>query len=182
MLSLWVIRHADTEWTMSGRHTGHTDIPLTGAGRSAAVALRERLAGHEWTEVLTSPLQRARDTCSLAGLEGVLREELREWHYGDYEGESTPQIRRRRPDWDLWRDGCPGGETAVDVGARADRLIASLPAEGEVVVFSHGHLLRVLAARWLGLEPQAGALFALAPGGHGVLGWERERRVLRGWG
>lgn len=181
-VELWVVRHADTEWTATGQHTGRTDIPLTHDGRGAAVALRERLVGLEWDLVHTSPLKRARDTCSLAGLDGEDREELVEWDYGSYEGETTAQIRERRPDWDLWRHGAPGGEDAAAVGRRADLLLASLPDEGRVVVFSHGHVLRVLAARWLGLAPEHGALFALAPGGIGILGWERERRVLRAWG
>ncbi|MGI8559730.1 MAG: histidine phosphatase family protein [Solirubrobacteraceae bacterium] len=180
---LWVVRHADTDWSNIGRHTGRTNIPLSRGGRETPAALRERLQGQAWDLVHTSPLERARDTCRLAGFEGAERDELVEWDYGSYEGETTPQIRERRPDWDLWRHGAPGGEDAAAVGRRVDRLLGSLPDDaGKVVIFSHGHVLRVLAARWLGLAPEHGALFALAPGGIGVLGWERERRVMRSWG
>ncbi|GAC1435589.1 MAG: histidine phosphatase family protein [Solirubrobacteraceae bacterium] len=181
-MTIWVVRHADTEWTATGQHTGRTDLPLTAAGRRAAEALRERLDRPSWAQILTSPLRRARDTCRLAGLEGAECEHLLEWDYGAYEGRTTAEIRAERADWDLWRHGCPDGEDAGAVGARADVLLASLPTDGDVLVFSHGHLLRVLTARWLGLEPSGGALFALAPGGVGILGWERDRRVLRGWG
>jgi probable phosphoglycerate mutase len=183
MGEVYAVRHADTAWTASGQHTGRrTDIPLTEPGREAAIALRERLAGHEFALVLTSPLKRALETCELAGFEGVPNSDLEEWDYGEYEGITTPQIREQCADWDLWRDGCPGGENAAEVGARADRVLEQLPEDGDVLLFSHGHILRVLTARWLRLEPEGGALFALAPGGIGVLGWERERRVLRGWG
>jgi probable phosphoglycerate mutase len=182
MNELWIVRHADTEWTASGQHTSRTDLPLTEAGRAAARALRERLAGHEFALVLCSPLQRARETCELVGLAAQDEPRLTEWDYGEYEGMTTPQIRAARPDWDLWRDGCPGGEDAAQVGRRIEALLASLPGEGDVALFSHGHALRVLTARWLGLEAADGALFALAPGAIGVLGYERERHVLRAWG
>jgi len=179
---LWIVRHADTEWSASGQHTSRTDLPLTAAGRAAALALRDRLAGRDFALVLCSPLKRARETCELAGLTARDEPRLREWDYGDYEGMTTPEIRATRPGWDLWRDGCPGGEDAAAVGERIDAVLAALPDTGDVALFSHGHALRVLTARWLGLEPADGALFALPPGAIGVLGYERERRVLRGWG
>jgi broad specificity phosphatase PhoE len=177
-------RHGETEWSRDGRHTGRTDIPLTEAGRREAERLREPLSGRRFQAVLSSPLARALDSARLAGFaDGVeLRDELREWDYGDYEGISTPDIRRRRPDWYLWRDGCPGGETAADVGARADRVVAELVAlDGDAVVFAHGHVLRVLAARWVELPPEDGGLIALSTGTLSELGWERETRVIRLW-
>lgn len=176
---LVIVRHADTDWTVSGQHTGRTDLALNEAGRAKALGLRERLAGRRFAEVWSSPLERARETARLIGFEPLARAELAEWDYGAYEGLSTEQIEERSPGWDLWRDGCPGGENAAAVGARADAVLAALPAIGDVLVFSHGHLLRVLIARWLGLEPPCGALFVLAPAAVGVLGHEHERRVLR---
>ena len=181
---VWLIRHGETEWSRSGRHTGRTDIALTDAGREAARALARRLAGTAFTAVLTSPLRRALDTCELAGLgrraEPV--DDLREWDYGDDEGRTTVEIRADRPGWTVWRDGCPGGETAADVGARADRVIGRLLAEaGPVAVFGHGHALRVLAARWTGLPPEAGAALALGTAALSRLGWEREQAVIEQW-
>jgi broad specificity phosphatase PhoE len=177
-------RHGATEWSRDGRHTGRTDIPLTDDGRREAELLRRPLSGRRVAAVMSSPLARALDTARLAGFaDGVeLRDELMEWDYGDYEGISTPDIRRERPDWYLWRDGCPGGETAADVGARVDRVIADLVAlDGDAAVFAHGHVLRVLAARWVELAPEAGALIALSTGTLSELGWERETRVIRLW-
>jgi probable phosphoglycerate mutase len=144
----------------------------------------EWLAGRTFARVLTSPLGRALETCRLAGLgdRAEPREELLEWDYGEYEGVTTAQIRERRPDWYLWRDGCPGGESAVDVGRRVDGLVAELrEADGDAAVFAHGHVLRVLTARWLGLDPEKGALFALATATLSALGWERETAVIRVW-
>jgi probable phosphoglycerate mutase len=183
-VELVVVRHADTDWTQSGQHTGHTDIPLNGAGRAAASALPARLAAWSFAEVWCSPLQRARETCEIAGYgkRAELRPELIEWDYGAYEGVTTKEIQAERPDWDLWRDGAPGGEDAAAVGARADLVLAGVGDSGVVLVFSHGHFLRVLIARWLSLEPVQGALFLLAPGALGVLGHERDRRVLRALG
>jgi broad specificity phosphatase PhoE len=175
---LVIVRHADTEWTVSGRHTGRTDIPLSGAGRQKAAALAPRLAGRSFAAVWSSPRSRARETARLAGFDAVVHDELAEWDYGDYEGLTTAQIVERRPGWDLWRDGCPGGEDAVAVGARADAMLAKLPPEGDVLAFSHGHLLRTLTARRLGLHPTAGALFLIAPGAIGTLGHEHGRNVL----
>ena len=149
-----------TEWSITGRHTGRTDIPLTEDGRRVARALEEPLREWSFTHVLTSPLVRARETCTLAGLGATaqVRPELAEWDYGDYEGLTTVEIRQARPDWDLWRDGCPGGETADDVGARIDRLLSEVQTlHGNVACFAHGHVLRVLGARWIGLPPRDGA-------------------------
>jgi broad specificity phosphatase PhoE len=181
---LWLVRHAQTEWSEAGRHTGRTDIPLTEAGRAKARELREELGGRSFALVLTSPLSRARDTCELAGYgaEAQLRDDLMEWDYGEYEGISTPDIRRQRPGWSLWRDGCPGGERAAEVGARVDRVIAeALQAAGAVALFAHGHVLRVLAARWLEQPPELGARLALGTAAISVLGSEREVRALRAW-
>jgi probable phosphoglycerate mutase len=184
MREAWLIRHAETEWTKSRQHTGVTDIPLTEAGREAARALAPRLAGHEFALVLVSPLSRARVTAELAGFGNVaqVREELREWDYGDYEGVTTQDIRAKRPGWYLWRDGAPNGETADDVGARVDPVIAEIDAvDGDVAIFAHGHLLRALGARWVGEHASFGGRLALDPGTISRLGYEREVRVLRAW-
>jgi broad specificity phosphatase PhoE len=181
---LVLVRHGETEWSRSGKHTGRTDMPLTEEGRVQAELLGTSLAGIQFECVYTSPLSRAIDTCRLAGLEGAaeVREELLEWDYGDYEGRTTPEIREERSGWLLWRDGSPGGETAAAVGARADRLLADLGSlDGAAALFAHGHVLRVLAARWLGLAPECGALLRLDTATVSVLGWERELAVLRRW-
>jgi probable phosphoglycerate mutase len=146
--------------------------------------LAEVLAGRSYSLVLCSPLRRAVETCELAGFGdvAVLCDDLHEWDYGEYEGLTTPQIREKRPDWDLWRDGCPGGETPVEVGRRADRVLERLrDAGGNGLAFAHGHILRVVTARWLGMGVAAGARFALSAGGVGVLGFERETEVLQRW-
>jgi probable phosphoglycerate mutase len=179
-----LVRHGETEWSRAGKHTGCTDVPLTDAGRDQAVALGAALHGHAFALVLTSPLSRAAETCRLAGLGDVAQEraDLQEWDYGAYEGLTTLEIREERPGWTLWRDGVPGGETAADVGARADRVIAELRAAGgDSAVFAHAHLLRVLAARWLGLDPTEGRLFALDIPTISALGYEREAAVIRLW-
>jgi broad specificity phosphatase PhoE len=179
-----LVRHGETEWSRDWRHTGRTDIPLTEAGREQAKVLRAPLSDWKFARVYSSPLSRARDTCELAGLgdRAELTEALLEWDYGEYEGITTKEIREKRPDWFLWRDGCPGGETAEDVGARVDPLVAELKsADGDVALFAHGHILRVLAARWLGLPPQDGRLFALSTATLSVLGYERETDVIRRW-
>jgi len=179
-----LVRHGETEWSRTGRHTGHTDVPLTDEGRCEAEAIGAVLRERPFALVLTSPLERAAETCRLAGMgeAAVERDELREWDYGEYEGRKTGDIRQERPEWSLWRDGVPGGETLSEIGERADRVIEELRSvEGDVAVFAHGHLLRVLAASWLGLEPAAGRLFALDAGTISVLGYERETAVLRGW-
>ena len=183
-MEIVVIRHGETDWSLAGRHTSRTDLPLTEAGRRRASALAPRLAKRSFSLVLTSPLRRARETCELAGFGAVAEafEDLREWDYGEYEGLTTPEIRERDPDWNLWRDGCPGGETPERVARRADHALERLrSAGGDALAFAHGHILRVLAARWVGLEPAAGAHFALQAGAVSVLGWERETRVLQRW-
>jgi probable phosphoglycerate mutase len=173
------VRHADTDWTVSGQHTGRTDLPLNAAGEVKALRLREPLAAWEFDAVWSSPLLRATETARLAGYSPTLRDDLMEWDYGDYEGLTSAQINELRPGWDMWRDGCPGGEDAAAVGARADAVLATVPGEGNILVFSHGHMLRVLTARWLGLAAVDGALFVIAPGGIGVLAHEHGRAVLR---
>src|SRR3954452_15029506 len=181
---IWLVRHAETEWSRDMKPTGRTDVPLTGNGRAAAAALRDRLAGHEFADVWTSPLSRARETCELAGFgdRAVAREELLEWDYGDYEGLTTPEIRESLPTWFLWRDGCPNGENAFDVGRRVDPLVDELASlEHDALLSSHGHVLRVIGARWIGLPPTDGAVLALSTGAVCVLGWERDVRVLWRW-
>ena len=183
-MELVLARHGETEWSRSGRHTGRTDVPLTEAGVRHAESLRPRIEGRRFAAVLSSPLSRARETCRLVGLgeAAQLRDELLEWDYGDYEGITTAEIRQGRPGWLLWRDGCPGGEDAQQVGARVDRLIGELrEIDGDVGVFAHGHVLRVLAARWVGLPPAAGGLLALSTASLSVLGYEREVAVIRLW-
>jgi broad specificity phosphatase PhoE len=179
-----LVRHAETDWSRDGRHTGRTDIPLTDQGRKAARALSATLQGQSFAAVLVSPSTRARETCELCGLgaQAQLREELLEWDYGDYEGLTSLQIRAERPDWDLWRDGCPGGESPGDVGVRADRVIAELNSlEGTAAVFSHGHMLRVLGARWIELEASSGGRLGLSTAATCVLGHEHSRAVITSW-
>jgi probable phosphoglycerate mutase len=177
-----LLRHGATAWTKSGQHTGRTDIPLDDDGREQARALGARLAGAEFDLVLTSPLARAAETAQLAGYgQAVVTPDLCEWDYGDYEGLTTTAVRSERPDWSIFDDGCPGGETAADVGRRADRVISSLRGSEVVALFAHGHLLRVLTARWLGLAPDGGRLFRLDPGTMSKLGWERETAVIPLW-
>ncbi|MGH9087658.1 MAG: histidine phosphatase family protein [Acidimicrobiales bacterium] len=183
---MWLIRHGQTEWSLDGRHTGRTDVPLAPVGVAQAEALASRLARQvpDPALVLTSPLTRAAETCRLAGLgEGAERvDDLMEWDYGAYEGLTTPEIREHRPGWTLWTGGVPGGESAADVGRRADVVLRrARAAEGDVVCFAHGQVLRVLAARWVGLPPAVGRLLALAPGSLSVLGWEREVPVVARW-
>ena len=177
-------RHGQTEWSLSGRHTGKTDLPLTEAGGEQASALAARLAGRTFALVLSSPLGRALDTCRLAGLGDrvQVREALREWDYGEYEALTTNEIRAGRPGWHLFDDGCPGGESAEDVGARLDPVVDELRrAGGDAAVFGHGHCLRVLAARWLGLPARDGARFALSTATLSVLGGEHDRPAMWAW-
>lgn len=181
---IFIVRHGQTEWSEAGKHTSRTDLSLTDAGRAQAERLAATLAGKEFALVLCSPLRRARETCELAGLaeQAVISDDIREWDYGEYEGLTTPEIREQEPDWNLWVEGCPGGERPEQVGARADRALDALRgAGGTAIVFAHGHILRVLTARWLGFPPSAGARFALAAGGLGVLGFERQTEVLSRW-
>jgi probable phosphoglycerate mutase len=184
MAELLLARHGETEWSATGQHTGRTDLPLTEDGRRRARSLAERLRGRSFARVLTSPLRRAVETCGLAGLadSAQIRDDLREWDYGDYEGMTTVEIRRRRPGWSLWLDGCPSGETAAEVGARADRVVEEVrEVDGDSIAFGHGHMLRVLAARWLDLPPEDGALFGLDTGALCVLGYEHDLPVIAHW-
>lgn len=181
---LWLVRHGETEWSRLGRHTGRTDIPLTEAGRAQAAAVARKLAGHEFAMVLSSPLARALDTARLAGFGDRVEttDDLLEWDYGADEGLTTKQIRRERPGWTVWRDGPKDGETADEVAERVDRAIERVrSAAGDVLVFAHGHVLRLLAARWLGEPPTEGRLFALSTATVSVLGWERETAVIERW-
>lgn len=179
-----LVRHAETEWSLDGRHTGRTDIPLTERGRDVAAGLPERLRAWSFDLVLVSPSTRARETCELAGLsaDAQLRDDLLEWDYGDYEGLTTAEILAERPGWQLWRDGCPGGESATDVGVRADRVVAEIVwSHANVAVFSHGHMLRVLGARWVELDASVGGRLGLSTAALCVLGHERETPVIARW-
>ncbi len=181
---IWLFRHGETEWSKSGQHTGRTDLPLTDAGRQRAQALGRHLAGRPFALVLSSPLVRALDTCRLAGYgdQVQLTDDLLEWNYGDYEGRRTADIQKERPDWLLWKDGVPGGETAEQVGVRARKVIErAAAADGDVALFSHGHMLRVLGACWLGLAPVDGQLFALGTASLSTLGYEHDYRVMNIW-
>jgi broad specificity phosphatase PhoE len=183
---IWLARHGETEWSRTGRHTGRTDIELTETGREQAKALAPALAEQDFSRVISSPLSRALETCRLAlpfrSIEPS--EALLEWDYGAYEGLTSKEIRERRPGWVLWRDGCPGGETAAEVGARADRMLARIRdalATGPVVTVGHGHFSRVLAARWLGLPVAGGAMFVLGPASPCVLGTEHGQPAVHRW-
>jgi len=182
---IYVVRHGETEWSRSGQHTGRTDIPLTALGREQALDLGRRLAGHAFAYVLTSPLSRAAETARLAGFPDAERvDDLMEWDYGEFEGRTSAEIRRDLPVWTIWTGPWRGGETVRQVAARADRVIARCldPAvEGDVLLFAHGHMLRLLTARWLGLPARRGALFALGTATIGILGWERSNRVVETW-
>jgi probable phosphoglycerate mutase len=181
---IWLIRHGETEWSLSGAHTGHTDIPLTPRGYECAAAIGRKLAGREFPLVLTSPMQRARETCRMAGYgeSAQVDGNLKEWDYGDYEGRTTADIQRDRPGWSIWKDGPLNGERITDVAARADAVIARLlSSNGDAALFAHGHLLRILAARWAGFEPTAGSRLALDTATISVLGYERNTQVIRSW-
>lgn len=181
---LWLVRHGETEWSASGQHTGTTDIELTDAGRRHASALRERLQGIEFDRVLTSPLQRARVTAELAGFgdRAEVVAELAEWDYGQDEGRTTPQIREDRPGWTVWRDGPLEGETAEQVGRRADKIIAlATESAGRVLAFGHGHISRVIGARWIGLAAAEGIGLKLSTASVSVLGYDRETRAIVRW-
>jgi probable phosphoglycerate mutase len=180
---LFAVRHGETEWSLDGRHTGTTDVPLLPAGRSRAERVGAALRNHSFALVLTSPLSRARETAALAGFgDAVVDDDLREWNYGDYEGRKTLDIRTDRPGWFLWDDGVPNGESIDDVAARADRVIARVRArDGDVLAFAHGHVLRVLAARWLDQAPGFGRHLVLSPATLSILGHEREAPALETW-
>ncbi len=183
---IWLVRHGETEWARLGRHTGRTDIPLTETGREQARSLGRRLVGRSFALVAKSPLSRAADTAALAGFgeRAVPDEDLLEWDYGALEGRLTADIRLDFPDWSIWTGPWPDGESADDVGARADRVIErcrSAEVTGDALLFAHGHLLRVVAARWLGLPAASGGLFALSTGTLSILGWDRGRPVIETW-
>ena len=182
----WLVRHGETEWSLAGRHTGLTDLPLTARGEDTARSLAGRLQGIVPASVYTSPLQRAARTCALAGFgaAAVTDPDLVEWDYGDYEGLTSREIRARQPGWALFRDGCPGGEALAGVGARADRVVRRLRGgDGDALVFSSGHFLRVLAARWLGEDPSAGRHFVLGTAALCALGYDHDltEPVIRLW-
>jgi probable phosphoglycerate mutase len=179
-----LVRHGETEWSANGRHTSHTDLPLTEAGRVRAESLASELASRRFSLILCSPLRRARETCELAGFGhvAVICDDLHEWDYGDYEGLTTPEIRAERPHWFLWRDGCPGGESPAEVQARADHVLdRARSAAGDVILFAHGHILRVVGARWVGEPAAFGARLALGAGALSTLGYERDTEVLADW-
>lgn len=181
---MWLVRHGETEWARLGRHTGRTDIPLTELGREQAESVAVRLAGRPFALVLSSPLGRALDTARLAGFADRVKTsaDLLEWDYGADEGRTTPEIRLDRPGWTIWGDGPRAGETIDDVAVRVDRIIESARDQvGDVLVFAHGHVLRILAARWLGLAPVNGQLFALSTATLSILGWERDAPVIERW-
>lgn len=184
--AIYLARHGETAWSISGQHTGLSDIPLTERGKRNAGHLGERLKGMTFSRVLSSPSQRARQTCELAGFGAQVQvdPDLSEWHYGEYEGKKTVDIRKTRSDWQLFRDGCPGGESVAEVGARADRVIARLRAmTDDVLVFSSGHFLRVIGARWIGLEASAGRLLLLSTATLSMVGYEHAKSepVIRLW-
>jgi probable phosphoglycerate mutase len=189
MAELWLIRHGETEWSLSGAHTSRTDISLTDHGRKRAEELREFLKGKQFAAVLTSPMQRARETCKIAGYADVatVEEGLREWDYGIFEGKTTKEIRAEsnNPNWSVWKDEITDGEPLDHVGERADgviaRALAAAGTDGTVALFAHAHILRILAARWILLPASGGSLLALGTGSVSVLGFERETRVIKRW-
>ncbi len=188
MIELWLARHGETPWSLTGQHTGRTDLELTPEGRKQAARLRARLANQSFDKVLTSPLIRARETAKIAGFpDAVPSENLMEWDYGDFEGRTTLEIQKEIEGWSIWSTLVPNGESLEQVGNRADRLLAGGPRQpGEclpkrVLMFAHGHILRILTARWLGLEPESGKLFSLSTASLSVLGYEHDVRVIREW-
>jgi len=184
---VWLIRHGETEWSLSGAHTSRTDIPLTDKGRLRAEGLRDYLKGTKFDAVFESPMQRARETCAIAGFGDVAKIEdgLKEWDYGIYEGKTTSEIQTEIPGWSVWKNEIVGGETVQHVGERADgviaRALAAAPGGGKVALFAHAHILRILAARWVGLAATGGSLLALGTGSVSVVGWERETHVITSW-
>ncbi len=182
---IYLVRHGETEWSAAGKHTGRTDVPLTARGRDQARSLGTRLAGHRFALVLTSPLSRAAETARLAGFSDAERAaDLKEWDYGEFEGRTTPDIQEEIPGWTIWTGPWRGGETPEEVATRVDRVIArglDLAVDGDCLLFAHGHLLRVLASRWVGSSARDGARFALGTATLGILGWERANRVIETW-
>ena len=187
-IELWLVRHGETEWSLDGRHTSWTDISLTAHGRQRAVELRDYLAGKKFAAVFVSPLKRARDTCDIAGYGGIaiIDQDLQEWNYGESEGKTTAQMREiHGTNWSVWTRPILGGESVEHVGERADVMIAkalaSAPSGGAVALFAHAHILRILAARWIGLPAVGGQFFGLGTGSVSVLGFERETRIISKW-
>lgn len=181
---IWLVRHGETAWSAAWRHTGRTDIPLTEAGRLQAEALKQRLADRTFSLALSSPLARAAETCRIAGYAGSAQypDDLMEWDYGQYEGRTTADIRKEVVGWTIWTGNPPGGETVTQVARRADNIVKVVNAvAGDVVIFAHGHMLRVLAACWLGLSPDAGRLLSLSTASLSILGYERENEVIIMW-
>ncbi|WP_158944137.1 histidine phosphatase family protein [Granulicella sp. S190] len=184
---LWLVRHGETEWSLSGAHTSRTDIPLTDHGRVRAEELRDYLKGTKFDVVFESPMRRAKETCAIAGFgdQAVVDQGLMEWDYGVYEGKTTKEIQAEIPGWSVWKNEIVNGETAEHVGERADgviaRALAATPDKGKVALFAHAHILRILAARWIGLPATGGSLLALGTGSVSVMGWERETRVISSW-
>ena len=181
---VYLVRHGETAWSLTGQHTGKTDIPLTNEGERRALALKKPLASVEFEAVYSSPLQRAVKTARQAGFEPILEKDLQEWDYGQFEGLKTLDIQKKYPDWNLFRDGAEGGEKALDVGQRADRMIAKIiQHSGNVLLFAHGHILRVLVARWLGLPAHDGSLFTLSTQSISILGFEHNEHepVVKLW-
>jgi len=181
---IWLVRHGQTEWSLSGAHTGRTDIPLTEEGRRQAMALRKLLNGRPFSMVLSSPLQRALETCKLAGYGDVVQVDpnLQEWNYGDYEGRTTAEILKQRPGWSLFRDGVPNGESIEQAAIRAEAVLArAMHAGGDVALFAHGHILRIMTACWLELPPSDARLFALGTATVSTLGYERDQCVISRW-
>jgi broad specificity phosphatase PhoE len=181
---LFLVRHGETEWSASGQHTSRTDLPLTRNGVRQAEGLARRLARERFAAVFSSPMLRARETCRIVGLDrdAIVTGDLREWDYGEYEGRTTDDIRSEEPDWTIWTATIRGGEALEEVGRRVDRVIErALEVEGDVALFGHGHCLRILAARWIGLPPGGGALLELSTATVSRLGWEREARVVELW-
>jgi broad specificity phosphatase PhoE len=185
--ALWLVRHGETAWSLSGQHTSSTDLPLTAEGERRAAAVGKMLAGKQFVAVFVSPMTRARETCRIAGYaeSAIVTDDLREWNYGSYEGLTTAQIHQSAPDWTIWTGTPPGGESIADVADRARRVIQSAP-DGAVAIFGHGHMLRVLAACWLAagsddVGPEMGRCFALSTGSISVLGYERDTRVIQSW-
>lgn len=179
---LWLVRHGETAWSLSGQHTSTTDLPLTEAGERKAAAAGKLLAGKRFSAVYVSPMQRARETCRIAGFgdAAIVTGDLREWTYGAYEGLTTDEIHKTAPGWTIWTAAPPGGETVGQVAERARRVLREV-VDGEVAIFGHGHMLRVLAACWLAVDPAMGRCFALSTGSISVLGHERDTRVIQSW-
>jgi probable phosphoglycerate mutase len=183
-VEIWLIRHGETEWSLSGAHTGRTDIPLSDRGRSSARCLGRFLANRPFVLTITSPLQRARETCELAGFgsQALVSPELQEWDYGIYEGTKTADLKKDNPEWSIWTADVRNGESLADLGERANNLIARIAdAGGDVALFGHGHFFRILAACWIGLPPEGGRCFGFDTAGISVLGYERKTRVIRHW-